>query len=442
MSETAVRLWTGNVALRLPPNAVTARDVVHVARQLTVRDRSQVVAAFKSGHYEMVATFVWNKALTSLKAQLAKLGASFVSEMLDRSDIGEGTPVEQKLTDFEALRLAQELGFVNGTGAFRLRQAFERITHFGSLPPEEAEEENFTATDAVDVIRACVENVLGLEQIDAALDFKRFRDSLSVEVLLPDDENVETLTGSPYFFHRACIRMLLSLVKSASGAQLENALANTNSIVPKIWPTLLLPERYQIGRAYSEVIAHGQSTAAAGLKKLLLKVGGFDFVPEDLRSNSFVKAAHDILAAHEGMNNFYNEPGPTRTLERMGSAIPIPAFPLCMSAVLSVRLGNYWGHSWDAQAAAQAILKRVPSDRWIYYLNECLPTDDRILYKLLDEKPANRWSDLVQEFGLTKQAEDLRKNLKLIVVESTKPTAQRFRSGVERTIAALGYSTS
>src|ERR1700685_919729 len=147
MNETAVRLWTGKVALRLPVDAVTADDVMHVARQMTVRDRTQVVAAFKSGHYEMVATFVWNKALTSLKAQLAKLGANFVSEMLDRSDIGDGTPVEQKLTDFEALRLAQELGFVNGTGAFRLRQAFERITHFGSLPPEEAEEESFTATD-------------------------------------------------------------------------------------------------------------------------------------------------------------------------------------------------------------------------------------------------------------------------------------------------------
>lgn len=164
-------------------------------------------------------------------------------------------------------------------------------------------------------------------------------------------------------------------------------------------------------------------------------------MPEDLRSNSFVKAAHDLLAAHEGMNNFYNEPGPTKTLEQMGSAIPIPAFPLCMSAVLSVRLGNYWGHSWDAQPAAQAILKRVSPDRWTYYLTQCLPTDDRILYKLLNEGPANRWSALVQEFGLTNQIDDLKKDLKLMIVESTNPRSPRFRSAVEKTIAALGYST-
>jgi hypothetical protein len=170
--------------------------------------------------------------------------------------------------------------------------------------------------------------------------------------------------------------MLRSLVKSAVSAQLENALANTNLIVPKLWPSLLQPERHQIGRAYSELIANGQATAAAGIRKVLLKVRGFDFVPEDLRSTSFVKAGHAVLAAHEEINNFYNEPGPTRTLEQMGSSIPIPAFPICMSAVLSVRLGNHWGHCWGA---AEAILKRFTRDRWIYYLNQCLPTDDRIL---------------------------------------------------------------
>jgi hypothetical protein len=441
MSETAVTLWAGNVPVRIPPHASSAEEIVPCARQLTARDRQHIVNAFNHESYEMVATFVWNKALTSLKAQLGRLGATFVAEMLDRPDMTEGTPIEQKLTDYEALRLAQELGFVRGTGAFRLRQAFERITHFGSLPPEEAEEEQFTATEAIDVLRACVENVLGFERTEAALDFKRFRDSLSGKVLEPSDPSIEKLQQSPYFFHRASIRMLLSVVKTAVGALLENALANANVIIPTLWPGVLQPERYQIGRAYSELVANGQSTAAAGLRKVLLKVKGFDFVPEDLRSTSFVKAAHEVLAAHDGSNNYYNEPGPTRTLERMGTAIPIPAFPICMSAVLSVRLGNAWGDSWDAQTPATAILKRLSPERWVYYLDQCLPTDDRILYKLLSERPASRWSTLVEEFSLRDHLDDLRtKETRQLLADSAKPSSVKFSHAVKRLILALGYA--
>src|SRR5260370_9805064 len=181
------------------------------------------------------------------------------------------------------------------------------------------------------------------------------------------------------------------LKKSATGAQLENALRNVNVILPLLWNGLLLPDRQQVGSVYAEVMNEGKKTAASGMKKLLLRVHGFDFVPEDLRSRSFITAAHKVIEAHEGMNNFYNEPLPTTALERMGSMIPIPAFPICMSALLSVRLGNPFGISYGAQASATSALKRVPNDRWVYYLNECLPGDERILYKLLSDGQIARW---------------------------------------------------
>src|SRR5260370_35995540 len=94
-------------------------------RQLTTRDKNQIVSAFENHHYEMVSSFVWNKALSSLKAQLGKLGAAFISEMLDRPDIDISSSIDQALTDYEALRLAQELGVITGTGALRLRQRSE-----------------------------------------------------------------------------------------------------------------------------------------------------------------------------------------------------------------------------------------------------------------------------------------------------------------------------
>ncbi|MFM7859171.1 MAG: hypothetical protein ACKO96_46435, partial [Flammeovirgaceae bacterium] len=131
--------------------------------------------------------------------------------------------------------------------------------------------------------------------MEFALDFKKFRSSLENETLTIDDKYVQRVFAAPYFFLRATLRILMALVKSTSGAQLENSLANSNLIIPGLWSNIKQPEKYQVGRCYAELVNDGKVLAASGLKQVLLKVKGFDFVPEDLRSNSFTKVANEIL---------------------------------------------------------------------------------------------------------------------------------------------------
>src|SRR5260370_17771023 len=92
-------------------------------RQLTTRDKNQIVSAFENHHYEMVSSFVWNKALSSLKAQLGKLGAAFISEMLDRPDIDISSSIDHALTDYEALRLRQAVCVITEHTSLTFRHA-------------------------------------------------------------------------------------------------------------------------------------------------------------------------------------------------------------------------------------------------------------------------------------------------------------------------------
>jgi len=392
----------------------------------------------------MASNFVWNKAISSLKAQLSRLGTAFIAEMLDRPDITPGDNISRVLTDYDALRLARELGVVSSTGYLRLKQSFDLIVHFGQLPPEEAEETEMTVNEAVGIVRACVETILGQSKIDVAVDFKEFRDNLESSVFEKSDDEIAGLCNSPYFFRRASIRILLALIKSDSGAQLENALGNANLIIPLIWEELLPPERFQIGRAYSEIVADGKTQAASGLKKILLKVRGFDFVPEDLRSRSFISAAKNVIDAHEGGNNFYNEPGPTRTLSEMGSTIPRPAFPVCMTAALLVNLGNRYGISYDAQTYANSILKKLSPERWLFYLDKCLKVDERILETLVYDNPFSRWVALVHDYNLGTISEDAEdKDVRLLVGHSRDAArSARAREILSRLLKNLGYSAS
>ena len=104
-----------------------------------------------------------------------------------------------------------------------------------------------------------------------------------------------------------------------------------------------------------------------------------------------------------GFQNFYNEPAAVSALARLGTTIPWPAFPNCMSTIMAVALGNPYGVAWGAQADVASLLNRLSENQWNYYLNECLPRDRLILQKLVWEKPRLKWIELLKKYELQKR---------------------------------------
>ena len=311
-----------------------------------------------------------------------------------------------------ALRLAEELGFFPTSHSLRLRHAMEVIVHFADPPPD-ADSEGMMPEEALGALRTCIQTVLGHAQTESAFEFAAFRKQLEVKNFLPHDAEVKTLMAAPYFFQRTTLRVLLAVIKTAQSAQLEHVLANLNTFLPAIWDGLLHPDRQSVGWCYAEVHAEGKQTAAAGLRTALLKVKGFDYVPETLRSRTFIEAAQRVLEAHHGWSNFYNELAPMAALASLGTSIPTPALPLCMTAILCVKIGNHWGVSNSSVLYATQMLSTLSPDRWIYYFNECLPADDTILGKLTDPNISARFVSMIAEFQIKSIVGQIRKVRKL-----------------------------
>lgn len=400
--SSKIVLWNPKHGINLPSTLKTAGEIVPYAKQLTKRELTQLVSAFDLENYEMGSLFLWSKTMAGLKKQLSSLGMDFIGEMLDRPDLSSDSIATEDLTDHEAVKLAEELGMFTATQAMRLRRVLEMMTFFSNPPSEDDDEEKeMMPEEAIQCLRVCIQNVLGHERLEGAIQFARFRSELEEKVFIKDDEKIQSLIASPYFFQRTALRVLLAMVKTSEGAQLENALSNLILIVPIIWDNLLKSDRWLVGRAYAEVHAEGKKTAASGVRKTLLKVKGFDYVPEDLRSRTFLKAAVHLQNVHFANDNFHNEPVAIRNFASLGSVIPIPALSQCITAVLCVRIGNPWGISWAAQATSNKILKNINESRWQYYLDECLPGDDIILKKLQDGDIAKRWCEVVNENDLS-----------------------------------------
>ncbi|CAN7309148.1 hypothetical protein [Neorhizobium tomejilense] len=403
MPNDQIALWKANNAPAILDSVSDPQQITARALQLRDRERHQIATNFAAENFEVASTYVWTRTMALLKRQLSALGSEFIGELLQRPEIGEFTDIATAISDSEAISLALDLGMISPLQSKRLFHSQEIVTYFAGLSGHEEngyEEEIMTREDAISCLRVCVQGVLGHENIGAAEDFKLFRNKLASETLTVDSPELIRLRASPYFFVRTAVSVLMSLFRSAKGAQLEHTARNALLIVPEFWPNLKDPERWQIGQVYAEEYNEGRKDSLKGLHTVLVRVSGFDYVPENLRSSTFMKVAASVIAAHEGHDNFYNEPAPMRELANLGSSIPGPAFAACMTAALCVKLGNRWGLSRAAQGSADLLLEGISPERWLHYFDGRLEEDRRILYKLDEDKPARRWIDLIASLNI------------------------------------------
>lgn len=385
-------LWTAANGIQLPKK-IEIGNVLEYNVQLREKELKGIYGLYASDNFEFASETIWERSILILRERVLSLGLEFVGEMvgLDNLDYVKELPA------FEVINLASELGFVNNTGKMRLSQANELVQHYKGRDIDEEMPQN----EGDSVIRACVQYILGYDSSEIAVEYGDFRSSLKYESFERNSAKIEMLVNSPYFYKKTTIRTLVNLIASTEGAEFEMVSANLSTILEGVWDSLSSDDRYFIGLTYSKYANKGEGKYILAFKKALEKVHGFDYVPENLRSLSFIQAAKHIKSVHYAFNNFYNEPEAVNQLERLGNQIPRPAIRECVSSMLMVYLGNAYGRSYGVADLVYKVLDKLDKGAWSYYLNDCLPFDEEVLEKIkAGDERTNRWCDLVNNYQL------------------------------------------
>lgn len=130
---------------------------------------------------------------------------------------------------------------------------------------------------------------------------------------------------------------------------------------------------------YRDVVSDGDKKSAVIVKSALSLVGGFDYVPENIRSNTFIEIAQKLIDVHYEYDNYYKEPRVIKELASLGTIFPKPAMARCIKALLLVYMGNGYGRSVAAVPISEAQLDRVSYDDWVDFLENVLPFDEQLI---------------------------------------------------------------
>lgn len=375
-----IQLWKASHVDKIPQDVEAIEEIIPYSDEtnLTQSQKKQIIGAFNAKAYDMAAEYVWRKAITKLKEAIMNLGNEFICELLQRSDTNSDLQIDSLLTDYNTINLAEQLGMISREGALDLRQSFETLQFYFSSEASR-EGSNLGKLKVLNIIQTCVQNILSKPNMQVALEFSHLRDKLLKEDIKENDIEISQLRLSSLFFLRTVCTVLSSAIRTKQGAVLEHSVNNFKVIIPIIWSKLTDDDKWKIGFLYRDVVSDGNTKAANGVKVALAKNGGFDFVPENLRSQTFIKAAQILIDKHFEYDNYYKEPRAIKELASLGTVIPEPAMMQCMKAYVLVYVGNNYGRSNAAIDIAEEQLASISSEQWIQFFDKMLPYDQELL---------------------------------------------------------------
>lgn len=400
-----IQLWKAAQVSIVPQEAENIQGIICSSdvTNLSENQKNQIIGAFNAKAYDMAAEYVWRKTITKLREAILNLGNDFIMELLQRSDSDDNLQIDSLLTDYNTINLAEQLGMISCEGALDLRQSLETLQFYFS---SEASKEGcyLGKLKVLNIVLACVKNILSKPNMQVALEFTQLRDKLLKEDIKEDDIEISQLKLSSLFFLRTVCTVLSSAIKTKQGAVLEHSVNNFKLIIPLIWNKLTDDDKWKIGFLYRDVVSDGNTKAANGVKIALLKNGGFDFVPENLRSQTFIKAAHNLIDKHFEYDNYYKEPRAIKELANLGTVIPEPALMQCMKAYILVYIGNFYGRSISAVDMAEKQLTLISTEQWIQFFDRMLPYDQDLLGALYSTslKPIRNFYELLRTLGMNK----------------------------------------
>lgn len=373
-------LWKMDNKNVIPSDVMDVERIVPYSNptNLTEQQQNNIIAAFTGHAYDMAAEYVWKKAITNLREHILELGEEFVGELIQRPEVGVKVSMESVLTDYNVIVIAEQLGMISHAGALDLRQAFETIQFYFSSQAAK-EEATLDALKVATIIKSCVANILSQPNMEIAVDFSNFRSRLFDENIPVTDPQLIQLVNSSLFIVRTVTTILASSIRSKDGAVQEHSLNNFKIILPLIWNKISSDDKWKIGALYRDVVSDGDKKSAVIVKSALSLVGGFDYVPENIRSNTFIEIAQKLIDVHYEYDNYYKEPRVIKELASLGTIFPKPAMARCIKALLLVYMGNGYGRSVAAVPIAEAQLDRVSYDDWVDFLENVLPFDEQLI---------------------------------------------------------------
>jgi len=324
---------------------------------------SKMIAAAAVGLFDAALNYLWDELVYELRRRVYGFDLAYFYDIAaGTSDLRKHLKTEEDLTridDASLLRAAHEIGLLTDVGFQRLDHVRYMRNHASAAHPNQVE---LTGLDLAQWLQACIKQVITTPPDHVTALTGRLLANLKKARL--DDA---ALRDAAVFFDQLPADRADTLGNGLFGLYVDPSRTpasadNIRLLWPALWPFLGEDTRLSYGLRCARAVAsldHGPATAA---RELLDLVDGAAYLPQELRAAELDTALDTLMAAHNAMNNFYNEGPPARQIEALTGEkgdVPQAVARKYTRTLVEVFLGNGYGVSYTAEPVYRELLKRL-----------------------------------------------------------------------------------
>jgi hypothetical protein len=321
------------------------RDLPRELREIPVDLRGELVArmcvAVSTGLFDGAMNYIWNAAILQLRQKIRNFGLAVVAQ-IQQSDFEERHLVE--LQDSRLLDLCLKLNIIDEDGFFFLDQCRDVRNNFSAAHPTmgTVNDREFTT-----FLNRCVRYALADSSSPKGVDIGAYISA--VKGLRFNDHQCQIWIQRLTETHDAQRQMLVNMVHGVycDPATAEPARLNALDICGGLSGNFTAAIKSDLINSHSDYVAKGFEDKHTASLQFFEKLGLLSLLNESEQHVVFSRAIDRLWNAHNGMNNFYNEPPFAERLLEVSQqgAIPETIQDHFVQTVVSCRIGNGYGIS-------------------------------------------------------------------------------------------------
>jgi len=325
---------------------------------------SKMIAAAAVGLFDAALNYLWDELVSELRRRVYGFDLAYFYDIAagTSGELRKHLKTEEDLTridDASLLRAAHEIGLLTDVGFQRLDHVRYMRNHASAAHPNQV---GLTGLDLAQWLQVCIKQVITTPPDHVTAQTGRLLANLKKARL--DDS---ALREAAVFFDQLPADRADTLGNGLFGLYVDPSRTpasadNIRLLWPALWPFLSEDTRLSYGLRCARAGAsldHGQATAA---RELLDLVDGAAYLPQELRAAELDAALNTMMAAHNAMNNFYNEGPPARQIEALVGEqgdVPKAVARKYTRTLVEVFLGNGFGVSFTAEPVYRRLLERL-----------------------------------------------------------------------------------
>ncbi|MFF3068825.1 hypothetical protein [Kitasatospora sp. NPDC057936] len=358
---------------------------------------AKMIMAGSVGLFDAALNYLWNETINRLRDHVEAFDVAYFFELAEpdparRKNLKTREDLAQ-IDDYKLLETANKIKLISDLGHKQLVHINYMRNHASAAHPNVV---GLTGLKLAEWLETCIKEVFQLEPRNAVAQIGQLLHNIKAK-RLPDAE----LKKAAAFFDGLPEDQADNLAAGLFGIYTApdatpDILDNVRLLWPDLWPEVTEDARNELGIKLARFTANADLDRATRARELLELVDGAAYLPEPERVVEIQEALDDLKRAHQGYNNFYEEPPAAQRLKdvvgRQGDIPRQLTRPYVLSLV-SVFLTNGNGTAWNAEPTYRELIGRFDGHQAAIALRSFASGPIRL--KLSMDRPRTKWVELL-----------------------------------------------